>query len=409
MTGFSGWLRAPRGRFPAGGSALLGVWIAGLCFFAAFYAGMVPSAEMVIAAGFTSWQAGAILGAYGAATLACRPISGWAADRIGARKTAFVGGFLSAGGGILFALSHDFAGMTGARILQAIGYVAFSTSLGAIAGALAPPGKQAVAIARTATAANVALGIAPGLTQLAGGAASFVSWAAALSVAGGAVIALASRPGRTPVGAEGSPLRVESRPDEIGEVPLDSGAGGWLPARTAPYAAAFLAGFAFAAFLQFGGLAVSGHTGGLFALYGAAIVALRLGFSSRMVDQRAPARAFMVLGIGLALLAIPGAWAPAGIVIAAGFASLYPSLMSLHMRLRPDGERGRAVAGYYLFSDAGFALGAALLPVVLAASGSIGVFALAAASAYAGALVSGTRSRNSRPSTVRAKSEPMAA
>jgi len=115
------------GRAAAAGYWL--AWLATLTFFGGFYALLVPLTRYLGSegVGLPDWQVGFVLGMFGVAALIARPLSGVAVDRFGARALMLVGAASLAFGALLVPLTADFGALAGLRVLQSIGYVAFTT------------------------------------------------------------------------------------------------------------------------------------------------------------------------------------------------------------------------------------------------------------------------------------------
>jgi MFS family permease len=102
-------------------------WLATITFFAGFYALLIPLPRYLVDAGLQDWQIGFVLGTFGLAALVGRPISGVAVDRRGARATMLVGAAALASGALLMPQTANVAALAALRVLQALGYVAFTT------------------------------------------------------------------------------------------------------------------------------------------------------------------------------------------------------------------------------------------------------------------------------------------
>jgi MFS family permease len=109
-------------------------------------------------------------------------------------------------------------------------------------------------------------------------------------------------------------------------------------------------------------LGLSG-SGGLFAVYSAVCLVLRLG-GARLPERLGPrlsvTTAFTMLGVGLALLAaVTEPWAlwVAAASVGVGMAFMYPSLMAFTVNHTPEAERPQAIASFTMFFEAGTAVG----------------------------------------------------
>jgi MFS family permease len=66
-------------------------WFTALLYFFAYYALLVPVPVYLDRIGLPDWEIGVILGAFGVASLACRPVAGWLADGWGYRPIMLFG------------------------------------------------------------------------------------------------------------------------------------------------------------------------------------------------------------------------------------------------------------------------------------------------------------------------------
>src|SRR6266496_95304 len=136
-------------------------WGATLLFFLAFYALLVPLPRVLVAAGLTDEQIGLVLGAFGVAALLGRPLAGRAADRSGYRRVMGWGSVLLLIGIVGMPLAGSVVLFFGLRLLQALGYVAFTTAGTALVVALTPEAQRGQRLAVFGVAANVAMTVTP--------------------------------------------------------------------------------------------------------------------------------------------------------------------------------------------------------------------------------------------------------
>src|SRR5262245_493479 len=103
-------------------------WVATLIFFAGFYSLLVPLPRYLAQIGLPDWQIGMILGAFGVASLLWRTVAGVGVDRFGSRPVMVLGsGSLIVGAVCVIATTNPLIlGLL--RLLQAAGYVAFTTA-----------------------------------------------------------------------------------------------------------------------------------------------------------------------------------------------------------------------------------------------------------------------------------------
>src|SRR4249919_2629164 len=103
-------------------------WAASLLFFVGFYSLLVPLPRYLTQIGLPDWQIGIILGAFGVASLGWRTVAGVGVDRWGSRRTMIVGAASLVVGAVCVPLTASPWVLGGLRLLQAAGYVAFTTA-----------------------------------------------------------------------------------------------------------------------------------------------------------------------------------------------------------------------------------------------------------------------------------------
>jgi predicted MFS family arabinose efflux permease len=345
-------------------------WCATITFFAGFYALLVPLPRYLEGVGLQDWQIGFVLGAFGVAALIGRPLSGVAADRYGARAIMLVGAASLACGALLTSQTANFAALASLRVLQAIGYIAFTTAGTALVVLLVSSGERAGRLAAFGTAANVAISLAPAavtaLLVFATVEAGLLVTAACACLAG--LLALFLPSVATP-GTAATRLAL---------VP---------PRRVwAPMLITGLLGAAFAAFFQFAPILADRRgvsAGLLYTLYGAVIIATRL-VGTRLLDRVSVRLAVGVAAILLALAyaTIAGTQALAGLIVGIGLVAVgsglfHPALLAHHAALLP-GAPGRASAAFYVAFDLGIGVGSWVFGIVLQLAGVAGLYWFAA-------------------------------
>jgi MFS family permease len=357
-------------------------WNTSLLFFIAFYTLLVPLPLYLVAIGLPDWQIGVIMGAFGVASLVGRPLAGLGADRFGPRTVMLCGVIALLLGVAGVQMTTNPVLLFVLRLLQATGYVAFTTASNALVVALAAPTERKSLLTRFGAAANVAMTLTPATVD------ALLPWLTLTGALGmSALFALI---------CGGLALRVQPPPRE--------GAGGFVPLQWGllrrvllPMTLAAICGLAFGSFLQFLPLLTErrgGFSSGIiFGCYGAAIALTRFLIARWMDqgDQRLILRiGFLLLALGLTLLAVGQSWiifVLGAIGVAAGSGMQTGLLMNLHVEALPTTARGSAVAFYYLGFDLGIGGGAWLLAPVLQAAGIGGLYACAAGVAVLGALV----------------------
>lgn len=355
------------------GRAYWTVWLATLIFFGGFYALLTPLPRYLAAVGLPDWQIGLVLGAFGVASLVGRPFAGRATDRWGARPVMLAGAAALLVGALGVGLTADVAALFGLRLLQAIGYVAFTTAGTGLVVALSEPAERGQRLAVFGAAANVAITLTPAAVSLllvvAPLGAGFAV-AGALAVVAGVLAWL-------------TPAELAARRGE--------GGGAWLFPRALwpPMLAAALLGTGFAAFFQFVPILAERRAtvdaGWLYALYGAGLIATRFG-GGRLVDAWGAARMLcataLLMAAGLALFAVADAplWLSLATLLLAGSGLFHPTLIAHIAALLPHAP-GRASAAFYVGFDLGIGVGSWLLGAALERVGLPGLYLLAAAAA----------------------------
>jgi predicted MFS family arabinose efflux permease len=348
-------------------------WVATLLFFVGFYALLVPLPRYLTAVGLPDWQVGLVLGAFGIASLIGRPIAGLAADRFGPRSVMLVGAASLLIGALGVPTTTSLLPLFGLRLLQAAGYVAFTTAGTALVVSLTHVQERGRRIAIFGAAANVAITLTPAamslLLTVVALQASFLAIAGLALVAGGLAATISAGP---PIPAAAAV------------------AGGWgFPRRLwVPMLVSGIFGAAFAAFFQFAPILAERRAtigaGALYTIYGVGIILTRV-LGGRVIDRFSSARILAVavvlhaLGLGLAAVAADAILlACAALLIAVGAGLSHPVLIAQHAALLPEAP-GRATAAFYIGFDLGLGLGSWIYGAALQYAGVGGLYGAAAA------------------------------
>jgi predicted MFS family arabinose efflux permease len=347
-------------------------WAATLIFFAGFYTLLVPLPRYLALVGYADWQIGMILGAFGVAARLGRIPAGVGVDRWGTRPMLLVGSValgVGAGGVVLTA---DLLVLGILRLLQAAGYVAFTTAGTALVIEMTPQEERGRRLAIFGAAANVAITLAPAVATW---LLEIIPLASGFWMAGGLALLAGLLASRVSV-----PSR---RPHLTGEV-----RGRWRFPRILwlPMLTAAIFGVGFAAFFLFAPILSERRgapAGLLYSIYGIGIILTRLvggGWLDRVGIGPSLLVATVLLVVGLALAAVaatPTSLGLAALLVACGSGLFHPALIAHHARLVP-GAPGQATAGFYLGFDLGIGLGSWLLGVVLQFGGLTWLYATAA-------------------------------
>ncbi|MCB0192057.1 MAG: MFS transporter [Anaerolineae bacterium] len=358
------------------------IWIATLLFFAAFYTLMIPLPLYLTGVGLPDWQVGVVLGAMGITSLLVRPFAGIFADGWGRRQVMLLGTASLMIGAVSVSFTTQPVLLFGLRILQATGYVAFTTAATVLIADLASPEKRSSALAFFGVAANVAMTMTPAMVNALLDTLTLTGafWLSGALAALGGMLA----------------LRVRQQPPEQQQSFARSDILHLARRLYLPFTAAALFGLAFGAFFQFIPLLTQrrelGLAGLVYTTYGISIILTRL-FTGRILDRAHKgltlAISFILLALGLVSFAF--ASAPfhlfvAAFLVAAGSGVLHPLLISIHIGQAAPSERGRASAIFYIGFDAGIGLGAWLLAPIFQWFGLTGLFMMAAVAAVIGLL-----------------------
>jgi predicted MFS family arabinose efflux permease len=352
-------------------------WIATLTFFAGFYSLLVPLPRYLAQIGLPDWQIGMILGAFGVASLLWRTVAGVGVDRFGSRPVMLLGSASLVVGAVCVILTANPLVLGALRLLQAAGYVAFTTAGTALILQLTPEAERGRRLAIFGAAANVAISLAPAagtslLTVLPLESGFWIT--GLLALLGGVLAALIAAPPGMAGQRTAGPARNWRQGFQFPRLL-------WLPMLTAG-----LFGAGFAAFFLFAPILSERRDvppGLLYTVYGIGIIATRI-VGSRWLDRVGTGQTLLLsavlLGAGLVLGAfgMTALWlSVAAVVIAAGSGLFHPVLIALHARLLPEAP-GQATAGFYLGFDLGIGLGSWLLGAILDLVGLTWLFLAAA-------------------------------
>jgi MFS family permease len=351
-------------------------WLATFFFFVAYYALIVPLPRYLSGIGLADWQVGFVLGATSIAALVTRPISGVLTDRFGYKRMLLFGAASLLVGAIGVIFTHSVALLFTLRILQALGYVIFTTAGNALVGLLATPADRSTKIAYFGLAANFAMTMTPGATDLLLPLMGLqpIFWVVGLMAATAGLLTrllhvapTAQMPGTTQAATW----------TQFWQFPRQL----WLS-----MGAAALFGAGFGAYFQFFAILLERRAlpaAGIYATYGISIILTRLLFG-RYLDRigfgRVLAIAAGLMGAGL-IVAANGDTLPllmvAAALIATGGGFFHPMLIAHHVALLPT-RPGWAVACFYFGFDLGIGIGAWILGAVLDHWGLAALFYTAA-------------------------------
>ncbi|MEZ4706561.1 MAG: MFS transporter [Caldilineaceae bacterium] len=349
-------------------------WLATFLFFVAFYGLIVPLPRYLTGIGLSDAEIGLVLGATAIASLVTRPIAGILTDRLGYRRMLLFGSLSLIVGAVGVVFTTQLWLLFGLRILQALGYVIFTTAGNALVGQLAAPEERSTKIAYFGLAANFAISMTPGLTD------TLLGWIG-LNTAFWLVGTIAAMTGILSRLLRFAPPAMTGPAQPVGLTQF------WRFPR-ALWVSMFVSalfGVGFGAYFQFFAILLERRNiaaAPVFAAYGISIIVTRL-LLGRYLDRIGLARvliaAAVTMSIGL-LMAAVGYSLPmlilAAALIAAGGGFFHPMLIAHHVMLLPA-RPGWAVACFYFGFDAGIGIGAWVLGAVLDLSGLTALYVAA--------------------------------
>lgn len=323
---------------------------------------------------------GLVVGASSIATILLRPVLGRFADRQGVRRAAIIGASALIGSGVILMVARSTVVGGVGRGLMGLCTGLANTALTTWTIDLAPEEQSGRALGLFGLSVWVGLAAGPLVGQALVTAGGYDLLWIGCGVLGllAAALLLPTRP----------PLRRATR---------RTAAHGGLGLLRSVSVAGTAAGIAWAGesvvlaylviHLEAHGVPGGGVTGAasVLSVFALSVVAGRLvlvGLVDRIGPARAAAGALIIVGLGLAVLALSRSWAAAALgalVLGAGFSPLYPALILLASEDLAAGQRATGVAVFGAFTDAGVGGGAILGGVVIAVWGSTAAFALIAA------------------------------
>ncbi len=328
--------------------------------------------------------AGVAVGAFALASLAMRPVVGWASDRFGRRPLLLGGALLTVVALLLHLAASTLPLFIAVRAAFGVSEAFFFVAMLSAASDLAPPDRRGEALNLASLALYLGLAFGPPLGEAALAVGGYPAvWISAAALAALAVILAVPLPETSPAVLAGTGERVRTRL--------------FHPAAVFPGVLVGCGAFGMAGFLAFVPLYARqvGLDGAALplAVYALIVVGLRFAFA-KLPDQVGAAKlsggALVVAAIGLLLtVAFP---TPIGLVIgtgvyAAGVAFLFPALLSLAVSRVAETERGVAVGTTSVFLDASFGVAPAVFGGIALAWGYGGAFLLGAAVAAFGAVL----------------------
>ncbi len=322
--------------------------------------------------GYGEFGIGLNIAAFAGASVLARGFLGQLIDRYGRRAMMIAGGLVAGTAGVLTGHVASLGPLLALRGITGIGEAALFVAATTLVADLSPPGRRAEAASYFSVAVFGGIGIGPIVSEtllgddryqlvfLVGGL--FAVFAAILSIGVPSRIAGSASP----------------RPESNEKLP-------WVhPAAVGP---GLVLGAGVAAFAAFGAFIPDysrevglPNSGGLFALYSAIVLVLRIT-GARLPEvlgtRRAVTIALSSVGIGLVVLAaFATTWSLwlAAAIFGVGNAFLYPSLMATTVDRVDEHERARALSAFTMFFEIGTAVGGLALGALAEGVGKRGAF-----------------------------------
>lgn len=353
--------------------AFWATFAAAVSFFAAFYTLLVPLPRYMTAIGLPDWQVGLVMGAFGIASLFGRPVMGALCDRYGVRPVVMTGAMALAVGSISVIATQSVVVLFVCRVVQAMGYVAFTTASTALVSDLVPASARGAALARFGAAANVAISIVPALVTNNLATLTLVGafvLCSVLALCSGAVILAV-----VPLQSSTTPTPFHWR--ELIVFPRVI----WPAMLTT-----LLLGVGFGAYLSYLPMLAERRgipeLGWVYTVYGLTIIATRMvtGTWLDRPDRREvllPGAVMMGAGMVCFAMATNVWWLCVAAALTASSGGIWhPALIAIHVDSIP--LRGRATAAFYLAFDLGIGAGTWVLAAALQYAGIGAVFGVAA-------------------------------
>ena len=332
--------------------------------------------------------AGLAVGAFGVSAVVARPIIGRRIDRQGRRRFLILGSLILMSSSLLLYVARNVPMVVIARLCQGLSTACFYTAASTVVADLAPADRRSEYIGRFSFAQYIGFAIGPALgEQLARRYGFGWTWGAAAVAAVAAAV----------VGSRMAETRVAPVHDPDAPVVAKSGRRMIHPAAIAPGLVLLSSSVAYITITTFSPLFAPvvglGSSGPLYATFAVVIMFGRL-FGGKLADRFSPRMVvFPALSLGAAafflLAAVQRPWAAftCVIVFGAGFAIVFPALMSMTADRVPDDERGEALGTYTAFFDVGASTGGYAIGAIADSAGFGAAFCLPATMCAIGAAI----------------------
>ncbi len=326
---------------------------------------------------------GVAIGSFAVSALLLRPFIGRAVDARGRRPLLLASLVLLTAVAVGFTLADRLAVVVALRGIQGVAQAGVYVTVAAMVVDLAPENRRGGAFSRFSLFLYAGLGLGPPLAELLIPRVGFtVMWltAAALHLIALAAAWTLPETGERPQAASPRPRFQLLHPAAVG------------PGLVLLFPAIGYASVVGFATLYADAIGMGTTSGALYTAFAATVIIVRLG-AGDLADRFGPVAiawpGVVSCGVGLAVLSSTATVLPSfvGVVLfAAGFALIFPALLSLTVQHVASSQRGEVLGSFTAFADLGMGGGAYLIGFLVATFGFDTAFGTAAAGCLLSAL-----------------------
>lgn len=350
------------------------VCVASLSHYTSFQLLLATLPLYVLQMGGGETEVGMLMAVVAAAALAVRPLSGWAVETLGRKKTMVVGPAAFAAASAAYAFAGSIPMLLVFRTLHGLGIGTFNTGAPTLVSDQAPISRRGEALGYFGMSQTISQALGPALGLFIFQALGF-RWLFGISV-GLALIALALC------------FLLKDR-----YVPEPSRRLAWnmFISAKALRPSILVLGMSFAtgsilSFVPLYGRSEGVSNPGFFFTIYALVMLLSRPVSGRLSDQvgriAVAIPGIVFISVGLGLLAYSGQWWSlilSAVILGVGVGAAMPSLMALMIDLVDPGERGGAMSTFGIGMDVGIGIGSVVQGMVAEAYGFGAAFGMTAA------------------------------